>query len=40
MAGSEEQLRMIATLTGAWSLQLKQMQRSLRSLAAETGQFH
>jgi hypothetical protein len=37
---ADEQLRMIATLTDAWSPQLKQMQRSLRSLAAETGGFH
>jgi hypothetical protein len=35
MAGSDEQLRLIATLTDQWSLALKQMQRSLRSLAAE-----
>jgi hypothetical protein len=30
MAGSEEQLRMIATLTDQWSPQLRQMQRSPR----------
>jgi hypothetical protein len=33
-------LRTIARSLIAWSPQLKQMQRSLRSLAAETGQFH
>jgi hypothetical protein len=33
MAGSDEQLRMIATLTDQWSPQLKQIRRSLRSLA-------
>jgi hypothetical protein len=40
MAGSDEQLRMIATPTDQWSPALKSMQRSLRSLSAETGDFH
>ena len=39
MAGQEEVLKLVAQLQDQFSPQLKQMQRSLRSLAAETAAF-
>jgi hypothetical protein len=38
--GQEEVMRLVAKLQDKMSPQLRQMQRSLRSLAASTGDFH